>query len=113
MSEKVRASHILAKHNKSRNPKNRIGQPVTISMDEAYNRIAKFRQQLLNNEVDFPNLASQMSDCSSARNGGDLGWFGHGQMVKEFDEVVFNLKIGELSEPFSTASGIHIAWRTG
>ena len=61
---------------------------------------------------DFATLASKESDCSSARNGGDLGPFGRGQMQKPFEDAAFALKVGELSGVVSSDSGVHIIRRT-
>lgn len=59
---------------------------------------------------DFARLAMEASqDTASAQSGGDLGWFGRGKMVPEFEEVVFSLKPGEVSDVFSTDFGWHIA----
>ncbi len=55
----------------------------------------------------FEELARQHSDCPDGD--GDLGWFPRGQMVDEFDEVVFNLPAGQLSPIFRTTFGFHIA----
>lgn len=55
----------------------------------------------------FEAIADELSDCPG--NGGDLGWFPRGQMVPEFDAVVFALKPGEASPVFRTAFGFHIA----
>ena len=60
----------------------------------------------------FEELASKVSDCSSAQKGGDLGVFGRGQMQKAFEDVAFGLDVGELSEPFASDSGVHIVKRT-
>jgi hypothetical protein len=57
---------------------------------------------------DFAELASIYSDGPSSTNGGDLGWFGRGQMVPEFDDVVFGLEVGEVSDPFRTQFGYHV-----
>jgi hypothetical protein len=55
----------------------------------------------------FDEVANRHSDC--AGNGGDLGWFPRGQMVDEFDAVVFELPIGTRSDIFRSAFGFHIA----
>ena len=52
-------------------------------------------------------MADKVSDCPG--NGGDLGWFGHGKMVEEFEEVVFQMAPGEISAPFKSVFGFHIA----
>ncbi|MDD5263395.1 MAG: peptidylprolyl isomerase [Candidatus Bipolaricaulis sp.] len=58
---------------------------------------------------DFAALAKEYSlDAGTRDKGGDLGWFGRGQMVKEFEEAAFSLKKGELSQPVKTAYGYHI-----
>lgn len=57
---------------------------------------------------DFAELARVYSDGPTRESGGDLGWFGPGTMVPEFDEVAFELEIGEVSEPFRTQFGYHI-----
>lgn len=57
----------------------------------------------------FANLAAQYSlDTASAQSGGDLGWVIKGQMVPAFDEAVFALKVGEISQPIKTDYGYHI-----
>lgn len=53
-----------------------------------------------------------MSDCSSAKRGGDLGLFGRGAMQKPFEDAAFALKVGGLSQPVDTDSGVHIILRT-
>ena len=56
----------------------------------------------------FAKLAMEKSQCPSGRRGGDLGWFGRGKMVKEFEKAAFNLKKGELSGLVRTEFGWHI-----
>jgi foldase protein PrsA len=63
----------------------------------------------------FTNLARDLSiDKGSAKRGGDLGLFGRGMMVKEFEEAAFKLKKGEITqEPVKTEFGYHIIKRAG
>ena len=58
--------------------------------------------------VTFADAAKQNSTCPSKDNGGDLGAFGHGQMVPEFDEAAFALEIGVVSDPVKTQFGYHL-----
>lgn len=60
----------------------------------------------------FAELAQEFSeDPGSAKRGGDLGWFGPGMMVAEFDSVSFALPVGAVSEPFQTQFGWHIIYK--
>lgn len=65
-------------------------------------------KQQIADGADFSDLASQHSSCPSGKNGGDLGEFGPGQMVKEFDEVVFNGEINVIHGPVKTQFGYHL-----
>lgn len=57
---------------------------------------------------DFAKLAQDHSKCPSGRNGGDLGTFGPGQMVPEFDKVVFSAPVNEVQGPVKTQFGYHL-----
>jgi parvulin-like peptidyl-prolyl isomerase len=70
---------------------------------------AKALYVLLKNGSDFDSLAKKYSkDTGSGLQGGDLGWFGAGMMVPEFETAAFSLPIGEISEPIQTQFGYHI-----
>lgn len=66
-------------------------------------------QTRLQEGADFADLATEFSeDPGSAANGGDLGWFGKGEMVPEFEKAAFSLKPGEISPPVRTQFGLHL-----
>jgi hypothetical protein len=92
--ELVHAAHIV---------KN-VGDNTT---EEAAVEAMRNVQQELNQGADFAELADRHSDCPG--RGGDLGFFTRGQMVEEFDNVVFTLASGEISDIFRTPFGFHIA----
>ena len=63
--------------------------------------------------ADFAELARQHSQCPSKTNGGRLGQFGPGRMVKLFEEATYDLNIGSVSDPVQTQFGYHLIQRTG
>jgi len=91
MVSKIRASHILVE---------KQSQALKI-LDE------------LKNGGDFAELARKHSVCPSGKRGGDLGLFGRGQMVREFEQAAFSLKMDEVSQPVKTQFGYHIIKKTG
>mmetsp|Transcript_28504 Transcript_28504/g.62740 ORF Transcript_28504/g.62740 Transcript_28504/m.62740 type:complete len:113 (+) Transcript_28504:268-606(+) len=109
----VRASHLLVKHKDSRRPSSWKEPTVTRSQEEALEMIKAFRTQITEGHVDFATLASQESHCGSHSQGGDLGWFGRGQMQKPFEDATYALQVGELSGPVFSDSGVHLILRTG
>lgn len=87
MVKEVHAAHILVK-----------------TLDEAQ----KVLDDLKSGRKTFSKLAEEKSLCSSGKRGGDLGWFGRGRMVREFENAAFNLQKGEMSGPVRTEFGWHI-----
>ncbi len=65
-------------------------------------------KQQIADGADFADLAKQHSSCPSGRDGGALGTFSPGQMVKEFDQVVFSAPVGEVQGPVKTQFGYHL-----
>ncbi len=57
---------------------------------------------------DFASVAQEHSTCPSSQQGGDLGTFGPGQMVQEFDTVVFSANLNEVQGPVKTQFGYHL-----
>ncbi|KAI0561966.1 peptidyl prolyl cis trans isomerase [Gracilaria domingensis] len=107
----VRCRHILVKHAGSRRPSSWKSEKITRSKEEALEMLADFRERIVLGHASFEELASRESDCSSARNGGDLGFFERGQMQKPFEDIAFALEINELSGMVETNSGMHIIKR--
>jgi hypothetical protein len=92
--ELVRAAHIV---------KNVTGSSEEAQAQEVLQKV----QEELREGASFEELADRCSDCPG--RGGDLGYFPRGQMVQEFDEIVFSLQVGEISGIFRTVFGFHIA----
>ncbi len=89
--ESIRASHILVDDEKT----------------------AKDIQAKIAGGSLFEEMAKLHSSCPSKAKGGDLGWFGKGQMVKPFEEAAFGLSEGKVSEPVKTQFGYHLIKVTG
>ncbi len=90
MPSSVRCSHILVK-----------------TEQEAKQVLEKLKKG-----EDFTKLAEQCSSCPSKKQGGDLGSFGRGAMVRPFEQAAFALEKGQLSAPVKTEFGWHIIKRT-
>jgi parvulin-like peptidyl-prolyl isomerase len=104
--EKVEARHILIRFKGSPVP-NREGKSE-LTEEQALAKAQEIRKKLAAGE-DFAKLAKEESDdVGSGSNGGELGSFGHGQMVPEFDKAAFALPAGQLSEPVRTQFGYHV-----
>jgi peptidyl-prolyl cis-trans isomerase C len=69
-------------------------------------------QNMIYNGADFAQLAAQRSKCPSGRQGGNLGWFGRGQMVKPFEDAAFSYNVGDMTI-VQTQFGWHVLYITG
>jgi len=96
--EQLHASHILIKV-----PENATEKEKAEGMDKI-----KSAQMRLKNGEAFDAVAKNISECPSAPKGGDLGFFGRGQMVQPFEEAAFKLKKGETSDVVTTKFGYHL-----
>lgn len=94
----VHAKHILKLFPKDATDEQKAACKAQI--DSIYN--------LLQAGANFEELAKKESMDGTARNGGDLGWFGRGRMVQPFEDIAFDLQDGAISEPFATRFGYHI-----
>lgn len=90
MAKEVRASHILVDNEEH----------------------AKQIKRELEDGADFAELAKKKSQGPSAKNGGDLGFFGRNQMVKPFERAAFDLDVGKVSDPVKTQFGWHVIKKT-
>jgi len=89
MADKIRCVHILV---------------------EKFTEAQQIVERLKKGE-DFAKLASEKSIDGSRRRGGDLGWFGHGVMVRPFEQATFALQKGQISEIVKSEFGYHIIKR--
>lgn len=115
---KVRILHILRKHKDSRRPSSWRKAKIASTKEEAREELQGLIDILQeesgeDQRATFEELARTESDCSSAKRGGDLGFFGPKKMQPAFEEASFALEIGELSEIVETSSGVHVLLRIG
>lgn len=78
---------------------------ILIDNEEICNQV---KEQIISGDLDFVEAAEQYSLCPSGDQGGELGTFGKGQMVKEFEDVVFSAPVGEIQGPVQTEFGYHL-----
>jgi NIMA-interacting peptidyl-prolyl cis-trans isomerase 1 len=119
--KEVRVLHLLKKHKDSRRPSSWRQEKITQSKEEATEDLLGLLEILQEEEgnaselqATFEELARTESDCSSAKRGGDLGFFGRRKMQPAFEHASFALTIGELTkELVETSSGVHLILRIG
>lgn len=73
--------------------------------------LKRHEETIKSGKASLGDLAETESDCTSARKRGDLGYFGRGDMQKEFEDAAFALQPGEMSGIVATASGLHLIER--
>ena len=76
------------------------------------NEAVTLREQIVNGKIPFESVAMQASLCPSKAQGGDLGLFQSGQMVKPFEDAVVGAEIGAVTDPVQTQYGYHLIMRT-
>jgi len=104
--ETATARHILVRFQGSRVPLKQGQKDLT--PEEALARAEALRQRILKGE-DFAQVAkAESDDVGSGKNGGELGSFGRGKMIPEFEKAVFTLPVGEVSAPVRTQFGYHL-----
>ena len=96
--KQVRAQHILLKINANDAPE--IKSQKRLELAGLSGKIQ--------NGADFSKIAGEQSECPSKQQGGDLGFFERGKMVKPFEEAAFTLKVGEVSDIVETQFGYHL-----
>jgi parvulin-like peptidyl-prolyl isomerase len=96
----VRASHIVL----------RLDQNATeAAREEARKKLLDLRQEIVSGKLDFAEAAKQHSQCPTAPNGGDIGFFTRKWMLdEEFAKTAFSLKVGEVSQVVPTQFGLHL-----
>lgn len=77
---------------------------------EAANKLEDLKVEIEDSPEKFADAAAKFSECPSSRNGGNLGEFGPGAMVKEFDQVVFKEDLGVVHGPIKTQFGYHLIY---
>ncbi|EDX07011.1 uncharacterized protein LOC6734406 [Drosophila simulans] len=108
----LRCRHILVKHNESDRCSSHRERVVRRTRQEALNMIMHARDLIQSGKCEFAELAKMISDCCSARHGGDLGPLSLTQTSFVFERNILLLNDGELSEIFQTNAGYHILLRT-
>lgn len=104
--EQVKARHILIR---SGVPASTQPGAKPVTDEEAKAKVEAIRKRIVEGKEDFAKVAKAESDDKhSGEEGGELGTFGHGMMVPEFEQAAFALKPGEISQPVKTQFGYHL-----
>jgi peptidyl-prolyl cis-trans isomerase C len=116
VSDKEAKSYYEGNLNRFKNPEQIQASHILIKVDPGAKEADKAKARAKLEEIrkklkkggDFAALASESSECPSKARGGDLGYFGRGQMVKPFEDAAFSLKKGEVSDIVETGFGYHL-----
>jgi peptidyl-prolyl cis-trans isomerase NIMA-interacting 1 len=117
--KEIRVLHILKKHKDSRRPSSWRVPKITATKEEAAVELKELLEVIQESptgdemKATFEELARTESDCTSAKRGGDLGFFGRRKMQPPFEDASFALEIGELSGIVESSSGVHLILRIG
>ena len=106
--EQVHARHILIAIKSAETPTEQGGLDKPAARAKAEEVLKRVKAG-----ENFENLAKEYSDDGSKQNGGDLGWFGKGRMVPEFEQAAFALQPGQTSEIVESQFGFHIIKNEG
>src|SRR6056297_38958 len=96
--EQIRASHILIQVEEDASEADKAA---------AKERLQAAKERIANGE-EFSKVAREVSEGPSSERGGDLNYFGRGQMVPEFEQAAFNMEVGEVSDIVETSFGFHL-----
>ena len=87
------------------NPETANAKHILVDSEE---KAKEIKEKISNGEMSFEEAAGQFSTCPSGQQGGDLGEFGRGMMVPEFEDAAFALELNTVSEPVKTQFGYHL-----
>jgi len=105
--EKLLSQEVQKKIRISDKEVEEVAATIAVTNELKRAKLETIRKQIVSGAA-FEDVAKTVSECTSAKKGGDLGEFGRGKMDKAFEEVVFKLKVGDISPVFETKYGYHI-----
>lgn len=105
--EKLLSQEVQKKIRISDKEVEEVAATIAVTNELKRAKLETIRKQIVGGAA-FEDVAKNVSECASAKKGGDLGEFGYGKMDKAFEEVVFKSKVGEISPVFETKYGYHI-----
>ena len=105
LTEDEKQAFYDANKDKFMKPETASAKHILVDSEDQANELLS---KINSDEVSFEAAAGEFSSCPSKEEGGNLGSFGRGQMVPEFEEAVFNMNIGEVRGPVQTQFGYHL-----